>query len=187
MQIQILDARTLTAADARAIGELLAAVWSNPEKPVAFRTRQLLDMGQGYHGTDRQAPRSFVIREAGRVIAHAAIIPRTIGTAAGELTIAGLARVCTDPDQRGRALGRLITEAAFGVVDTGAFGNSLFQTTRAVRPFYEKLGCCLVDNPIVNSLGEDPRASPFWGDAVMRYPTGDDWPHGEIDLRGPGY
>jgi len=187
MQIESFDARAITQTDAQVIGRLLAKVWPNPKKPAKFRTQQMLDMVHLYAGSDLPAPRRFVIREAGKVIAHASIVPRTIGTTAGDLTIAALAQVCTDPDQRGRALGKLITQAAFDMVDSGVFRFSLFQTTPQVRPFYERLGGCLVENRIVNSLGEDPQASPFWDSVAMRYPSGGEWPEGEIDLRGPGY
>ena len=187
MQIETLDARTFTDADALAIGELLAIVWPSADKPVEVRMQQMLDMGRGYTGTDAQAPRSFVIREAGKVIAHSAILPRTICTTDGEMTIAGLARVCADPNQRGRGLGALIAKAALDVVDSGAFSCSLFQTTPKVRPFYEKMGACVVENKIINSLGKDPQASPFNDEVVMRYPSSGEWPQGEIDLRGPGY
>jgi len=187
MQIETLDARALTETDARAIGELLAVVWPKPEKPVEVRTQQMLDMAHGYAGPDAQAPRSFLIREAGRVIAHSAIIPRTVGTSAGDLTLAGLARVCSAPDQRGRGLGERVVRAAFEVLDAGVFPFALFQTLPPIQAFYENLGACLVENPIVNSLGEDPQASPFWDKVIMRYPSGGEWPEGEIDLRGPGY
>lgn len=56
-----------------------------------------------------------------------------------------------------------------------------------MRPFYEKLGACLATNRIVNSLGDDPQASPFWDEIILRYPKDRQWPEGEIDLRGPGY
>jgi len=187
MQIETLDARTFTGADASAIGELLAVVWPNPEKPAKFRTQQMLEMSQGYTGSDAQAPRSYVIREADKVLAHAAILPRTIGTTAGEMTIAGMARVCSHPEQRGRGLGELIAKAALEPIDLGAFPYALFQTSPEVRPFYEKLGACVVENTIVNSLGEDPLVSPFRDKVIMCYPSGGAWPEGEIDLRGPGY
>ncbi len=187
MQIETLDARFFSDADARAIGELLATVWPNPEKPAEVRTQNLLKLGQDYTGSDAQAPRSFVIREAGKVIAHAAIIPRTIGTTLGEMTIAALARVCADPQQRGRGLGQKIAQAAFEPIDAGAFPFSLFQTSPEVCPFYEKLGACVVENSIINSLADDAHRSPFWDKVIMRYPSGGLWPEGEIDLRGPGY
>jgi hypothetical protein len=72
-------------------------------------------------------------------------------------------------------------------VDAGHFDAALFQTKQNVRPFYEKLGCVLVQNRIVNSHGDDPAANPFWDEVVMRYPSTATWPAGTIDLRGPGY
>jgi predicted N-acetyltransferase YhbS len=187
MPVETWDARTLTPAGALAIGELVAAVWPKPDKPVAVRAEQMLAAGREYKGPDAQAPRSFVVVEGGRVIAHAAILPRTIGTSTGEITIAGLARVCTDPSQRGRGLGELVSRAALGVVDAGDFPFALFQTSEPVQPFYEKLGAARVDNTFVNSLGDDPTANPFWDRVIMRYPATSDGPAGTIDLRGPGY
>jgi predicted N-acetyltransferase YhbS len=187
MQVEMLDARTLSPADALAIAELLVRVWPKPEKTVEIRQQQMLEMGRDYQGGDTQAPRSFLLRESGRVIAHAAIITRTIGTSWGDLTIAGLARVCSDPDLRGRGLGALVVRPIFELVDRGVFPFSLYQTSEQVRPFYEELGATTVDNPIVNSLAEDKNVSPFWDSVIMRYPNGLAWPAGEIDLRGPGY
>lgn len=185
--VESLDARNYSQADARAIGELLATVWPNPEKPAEYRTQQLLALADDFAGPDSQAPRSFVVREDNRVIAHAGIISRVIGTATGNLTIAGLARVCTAPNQRGRGLGEAVVKPAFALVDEGDFPFSLFQTSPQVRPFYEKLGACVVENEIINSLGDDLHVSPFWDRIVMRYPRTGAWPEGQIDLRGPGY
>ena len=187
MQVEIIDARSLTEAVAREIGQLLATVWPSPEKSAEYRMRQVLEIGQGFTGDDAQAPRFFIFRQQERVIAHSAIISRTIGTSVGDLTIAGLARVCSDPEQRGQGLGELVARAALEVVDSAEFPFSLFQTSVQVRPFYEKLGACLVENTVVNSLGEDPRACPFSDSVIMRYPSSGAWPEGEIDLRGPGY
>ncbi|MDZ4657309.1 MAG: GNAT family N-acetyltransferase [Bythopirellula sp.] len=186
-QVETLDARVLTIADARAIAELIVKVWPKSGKSVEFREQQMLDLGRNFHGPDAQAPRSMVIRESGRIIAHAAFVPRTIGTTSGDLTIAGLARVCSDPDFRGQGLGELVVREIFALIDKQVFPFSLFQTSTVVRPFYEKLGACPVTNYIVNSLGDDPRASPFWDEVILRYPKDRQWPEGEIDLRGPGY
>ena len=143
-------------------------------------------MVQPTDGTDEQAPQCFQVREQGRVIAHATFVPRTIGTSAGDMTIAGLARVCTDPDYRGQGLGPMVVRPIFDLVDNGVFPFSLFQTSHKVRPFYEKLGGCLVEAPVVNSR-DDSGDPPFWDEIVMRYPAEKNWPEGEIDLRGPGY
>jgi predicted GNAT family N-acyltransferase len=187
MNVEIWDARTLTHEQALSIGELLVRIWPKPNVTAEDRARQQIAFGQGYSGADAQAPRSYVVLEDGRVVAHSLIFAREIRTTAGELTIAALARVCSDPDLRGKGLGEAVVRAAFAPVDAGDFAFSLFQTSHRVRPFYEKLGCVLVDNPITNSLGESPKTNPFWDEIAMRYPADRAWPAGTIDLRGPGY
>jgi GNAT superfamily N-acetyltransferase len=185
--VEIVDRRKITEAEARTIAELLVAVWPRPEKSVATRMADLLNYWRDYRGPEDEFPRAFVIRDNGRVIAHAAAVPRTIGTSEGDVTIMGLAQVCSDPTFRGQGLGEQVVRAAFGTVDHGPFAHSLFQTSFKVQPFYEKLSACLVTNRIFNSLGDDPTKNPFWDEVVMRYPAVKSWPEGDIDLRGPGY
>jgi predicted N-acetyltransferase YhbS len=185
--IETLDRRKMSDADARAIAELLVKVWPRPEKNVETRTADLLNFWKDYRCPEAEFPRALIIRENDRVVAHAAALPRTIGTSAGDITVMALAQVCCDPDMRGRGLGEAVVRAAFETVDHGPFAHSLFQTSYKVQPFYEKLGACLVANQIVNSLGEDRTKSPFWDDVVMRYPAAKTWPAGDVDLRGPGY
>jgi predicted N-acetyltransferase YhbS len=187
IHIETLDRRKMSETDARAIAELLVKVWPRPEKTVETRTADLLNFWQNYRGPEAEFPRAFIVREQGRVIAHAAALPRTIGTSAGDMTIMGLAQVCSDPEVRGRGLGAAVVRAAFDTVDHGPFAHSLFQTSFKVRPFYERLGGCLVTNRIANSLADDPTKNPFWDEVVMRYPAAKAWPAGDIDLRGPGY
>ena len=187
LQVETIDRRTMTVAEARPLAELICKVWPRPNKTVETRITELIEPWKDYRGPDAQHPRSIVVREAGRVIAHAAADPRTIGTSQGELTIVALGKVCTDPAERGRKLGAAVVRGVFQLVDDGTFPWSLFQTCHNVRPFYEKLGCTLAKNPIVNSLADDPTANPFWDEVAMRYPAGGDWPAGQIDLRGPGY
>lgn len=185
MNIETLDRRKITEPDARAITELLVKVF--PRRPFEERLEQVLNQWRDFDGPEEQYPRSLIVREAGRVIAHAAAWGRTIGTSQGEITVLTLAQVCTDPAERGRKLGVAVVRAVFDIVDQGPFSFSLFQTSHQVRPFYEKLACCLVTNRIVSSLADDPTANPFWDEVAMRYPSGPGWPDGEIDLRGPGY
>jgi predicted N-acetyltransferase YhbS len=169
------------------IGRLVAIVWPKPDMTATDRADQIEAFGRDYTGPFGQTPRSFVVRESGRVIAHSAAIPRTIGTIERKMTILGLSRVCAHPDCRGQKLGELVTRAAFELVDRGNFPFSLFQTTPQVRPFYERLGAVSASNTIVNSLADDPTSNPFSDAVVMRYPNSGDWPSGTIDLRGPGY
>jgi GNAT superfamily N-acetyltransferase len=187
MPVEIWDARDFTPAQARAIGELINQVWPKPNMSAIDRAAQQLALGRGYSPTASQAPRAMVVLDHDRVVAHAAMLPRTIGTEQGDLHIAGLSRVCTDPSLRGHGLGELVVLAALDQVGEGRFDFALFQTNGRVRHFYEKLGAVVVDNPIINSLADDPTARPFWDEIVMRYPADKPWPTGTIDLRGPGY
>jgi predicted N-acetyltransferase YhbS len=185
--IEIIDRRTINEADARAIAELIVSIWPKIGRTVETFTAEILAQWQDYRGPEDEYPRSFLIREAGRVVAHSSAYPRTIGTSSGDRTVLALARVCTDPAVRGRKLGDAVVRATFELVDHGTFPFALFQTTTDVRPFYDRLGAIAIDNTFINSLAENPNADPFWADVKMRYPATGDWPTGEIDLRGPGW
>jgi GNAT superfamily N-acetyltransferase len=136
--------------------------------------------------------RLFVARDgsgsARRIVASANLAPRSVMSSHGPRTIAALYAVKSDPAVRGLGFGKAVVRAAFDCVDAGEFPFALFQTNEA-RRFYEKLGCRLVTNRIVNSRDPaDPNASPFWEPYVMCYaPRRDELPGGEIDLLGPGY
>ncbi len=186
-QIEIIDRRTISETDARAIAQLVVSIWPKPERTVESFTADMLTQWKDYAGPEEQRPRSCLIREGGQVVAHASVYPRTVRTSQGEITVLALARVCTDPSVRGRKLGDAVVRATFALVDEGAFPFSLFQTTHDVRPFYERLGAVAIDNTFVNSLAADPKANPFWAEVPMRYPASGDWPEGEIDLMGAGW
>jgi predicted GNAT family N-acyltransferase len=187
MQVETLDRRRLSQDDARAIAQLIVSIWPKPGRTVDTMAAEMLSRWQDYSGPEHQHPRSFVVREGGRVIAHASFDPRTIGTSQGDLTVLALARVCTDPAARGRKLGQAVVRRTFDLVDDGSFPFSLFQTTDDVQSFYDNLGAVRIHNRFVNSLTDDPIANPWWSPVIMRYPRGPGWPEGEIDLRGPGY
>jgi predicted N-acetyltransferase YhbS len=187
MQVETLDRRRLSEPDALAIAELVVSIWPKPGRTAELLAAEMVNQWRSYQGPEEQHPRSYVIREADRVIAHASFDPRTIGTTDGDMTILALARVCSDPAMRGRHLGQAVVRAAFEPVDQGAFPFSLFQTRETVRPFYERLGAVLIGNRFLNSRAKNPNANPWWDPAIMRYPSGPGWPEGEIDLRGPGW
>jgi len=182
-----MNAHNYDEATARAIADVLCRVWPKPGRTVETRVEKMKADWAAYNGPESQRPRSIFIRDGERVVGHAGADARTVGTSKGEVTVLALARVCTDPAERGRNLGAAVVREAFKLVDQGIYEWSLFQTTHKVRPFYEKLGACLVSNRIVNSLGDDPTKNPFWDEIVMRYPSRAGWPDGDIDLRGPGY
>ena len=187
MQVETLDRRSLSEQDALAISQLVVSIWPKPGRTVETLAAEMVSQWRSYNGPQQQHPRSFVVREGERVIAHASFDPRTIGTSEGDMTVLALARVCSDPALRGRHLGQAVVRAAFEPVDQGAFPFSLFQTGETVAPFYERLGAIRIGNRFVNSTASDPNANPWWDTAILRYPSGPGWPEGEIDLRGPGW
>jgi predicted N-acetyltransferase YhbS len=186
-KIETIDRRTIGEADARQIAELIVSIWPKPDRTVDKFTAEIVDQWKDYRGPENEHPRSFLIRDGGRLVAHSSVYPRTIGTLKGEITVLALARVCTDPAVRGRSLGDAVVRASFELVDRGPFPFALFQTTKEVRPFYQRLGAIEVDNTFINSLAADPKADPFWAEIRMRYPATGEWPIREIDLRGPGW
>jgi len=186
-KIETIDRRTISERDAQSIAQLVVSIWPKMGRTVETFTAEVLAQWKGWRGPEHQYPRSLLIREDGRLVAHASVYPRTIHTLKGEMTVLALARVCTDLAVRGRKFGDAVVRATFELVDHGTFPFALFQTTPDVRPFYERLGAVTIDNTFVNSLAEDPKADPFWAEVRMRYPATGDWPKGEIDLCGPGW
>ncbi len=187
LAIETIPLASITQAQALEIGQLLARVWPKPGKDAPFRAQQLLDAGRRLDDGLLVPPRSCVVLDGSKVVGHAMIEQRTVATTAGPLDLLALSKVCSDPDRRGEGIGPMVVHAAFAPVDLGLLPFSLFQTSVAVRPFYERLGACLVEQPITNSHAADPTACPFWDDFVMRYPAPGAWPTGPIDLLGPGY
>jgi len=187
MKIERVDRYNLTDADIQALAELFVEVWPKPRKGVEFRRNQLHQLFHDYSGPESDAPVSFVIRDGAKFLAHAGAIPRRIRTHRGELKIAGLSRVCSAPSERGKGMGEMLVREVFSLVDNDSYAFCLFQTSLAVRPFYEKLGCMVINNSVINSLAESPAESPFTDELVMAYPRDKSWPEGEIDLRGPGF
>ncbi len=119
------------------------------------------------------------------VVASAVCFKRRIITSCGELDILALASVAVRKSMRGQGLGVKVVRECFGRVDSGEFPVALFQTN--VAGFYTKLGARCIQNRVINSLGEDKDANPFWGENLMIYPAGYKWPDGVIDLLGEGY
>jgi len=178
----------LTYEDAYRIAVVRRRTW--PEKKelsLEEFARHIMPTDEEKAEPDSHAARHFVIRDGDAIVAHSHVFGREIGTSAGPMTILALARVCADPDHRGKGYGRDVVEAAFSVVDCELFPVCIYQTSYAVKPFYEKLGAHQIQNRIVNSLSDDPGKNPFWNELVMAYPKTVALPDGDIDLRGEGY
>jgi predicted N-acetyltransferase YhbS len=182
-EVQEHGAAALSEPEIEALGRLAERAFG--EKPGRDRTQQLRDQLEATAMSARQQPAVFVIREGEAPIAAARTFGREVQTPSGPLTVMALAGVCSDPAQRGRGLGQTIVRAAWQRVDRGDFSFSLFQTSEALKAFYERLGAVAVDNAFTDSLARDPNIWPWSEPVVMRYPAGPGWPAGTIDLQGP--
>ncbi len=184
-----LAAAELSDRQIRAIASLIARAFALPDVTEEDHARWHSELG------DKPGHDTFVVFEGGRALAHALLFPREIQTSAGPLRVGALAAVCSDPDHRGRGLGRDVARAAFKRVDDGAHPVSLFQT--GIPDFYARLGARPVENKFINSRWQPPREgessghgtrdNPWWNPHIMIYPAPYPWPEGEVDLLGPGY
>jgi N-acetylglutamate synthase-like GNAT family acetyltransferase len=174
----------ISDADANDIATLIFISFPNPNCDEAKVRVELRQAWQGWQGPAELAPRSYVIRHAGRIVAHAAVYPREIITPRGREFAALLAAVMCHPDWKRHGYGKAVVRAAFAPVDAGDHQLSFFQTNTA-KGFYEKLGCRQITNRIVNSLNrEAPEANPCWDPYAMIYPDLKEWGEGTIDLLG---
>jgi GNAT superfamily N-acetyltransferase len=157
---------------------------SRDERELAESMRQ---EWSSYSGPPELQGRRFIVRDSGRIVANADLLPRKMLTSRGRELAAGLCAVISHPDVRGRGFGKAVVRAAFDHVDSGDFSFALFQSRDDARGFYEKLGCHVVYSPVINSRNdEDPEENPFWEEWVMSYSIAE-MPDGEIDVLGPGY
>jgi predicted N-acetyltransferase YhbS len=184
-----LRGNTLTPSQLQAIGRLIARCFPTPGISEEDRIREYSGVG------DSPDHEVFVVFGDDCALAHALLFPREILTHAGLLRVGALAAVCTDPDHRGKGLGREVVRAAFARVEAGAYPVSLFQT--GVPDFYAKLGSRTIHNTFINSRWQPPaegrsadhstRDAPWWNPFVMIFPATYAWPEGEVDLVGPGF
>ena len=180
--LETLNPCALSPQDALAISQLRAVVWppDNPNTPISPRKN-----APPYQGPPRQFPATYIIRNFnGEIVAAAEVSPRAIRTTRGNEVIAALGGVCVRPDCRLLGYGSTLVRHCFDRIDHGDFSWALFQTSKCA--FYEKLGCEVISNKIVNSLDKNPVRGPFFEDYAMVYPIGCA-PVGDIDLLGGGY
>ncbi len=183
MSAECLEWQDLKAEDALQVGELTFVIWGPKDKPDARPSPA--GNYTDYSGPANRRPRRYVVRDGGRIVSHASVFAREIDVAGRRYTAAALGGVCTYEQYRGKGYAAEVVRAIFQLVDRGDFELCLFQT--GIPPFYEKLGCRLISNRIINSLAKDPAKYPLWEENVMIYPRSLTWPDGTLDLLGPGY
>lgn len=181
--VQTIKPDQVTFELARRIVVLNRMAWAHPlGLDVDAAARELLDKIDA-----NPSYRFHCVFDGDELVCKARTAGRIVATEAGQLTLMELAGVCAHPDVRGKGYGRAVAEVAFARVNRGEYPVSLFQTSYAVQPFYEKLGCRRINTRVVNSLADDPEADAFWNELLMIYPATYDLPDGVIDLLGSGY
>ena len=187
--LQRIRARDVSEEDFRSVSAITWLAWPSAGSTLDEVVDRLRGKLPDEEGPAEQVPEYALLKVGELPVAMSVTFARKIDTPRGGLTVMALAGVACIESYRGNGFGRAVVEAAFERVRDGSFDVSLFQTSSAVRPFYEKLGCSAVENPTVNSLNQaDPEARPWWDTEVMIYPAhAAAWPDGQIDLCGPGW
>src|SRR5438105_3032803 len=114
-RVQTLIAPQECDADFDQIGELFAAAFPKPGRDARTLTDEARRTWQHYAGPRELAPRRFIVRDEGRIVANADVIPRKIRSVgdARELLVGGLKAVASHPTVRGHGFGRAVVQAAF--------------------------------------------------------------------------
>ena len=146
------------------------------DRPVFSQTR-------AWHGSP---PRySIVLEEAGRVLAHAGIVERTIAVGGSPLRVAGVQNVFVLPEFRGRGLSGRVLQAAMDEACRRGFDCGLLFCVPALERLYIAIGWqALGPREIVRI--EEGRRLPLPGENVsLFYPLAVAvFPAGPIDLCG---
>jgi GNAT superfamily N-acetyltransferase len=127
--------------------------------------------------------RFFTVHVAGRLVANAGVVARTVDVAGVPVRVAGLGGVVTRPEARGAGhAGAAVAAATEYARDTlrAEFGM-LFCLPR-LMPFYARMGWEPVAEPVTIEQPGGPVPSPL---VVMVKPLdGRPWPPGAVSLNG---
>ncbi|KRC58672.1 GNAT family acetyltransferase [Agromyces sp. Root81] len=143
-----------------------------------------IDRPYGYAPHDVHA----IARVGESVVGHVGWERRTIEVGQGEVEIAGVGGVLISERVRGQGLGnRLMACAKQTMVDAGGIEFGFLGCREKVVPFYESGGWYRISaaERSISREGLPVEAAP--GQPILILPlesTADDWPVGDVDLRG---
>jgi aminoglycoside 2'-N-acetyltransferase I len=166
----------LSPADHAALGGLLRAAFPGSE----------------FEG--RSWPASWARKEArlwlgDPPVAHLGFERRTVGTARGDVLVAGVGDVAVAPGRQGQGVGGELMRALDRVLREGEFAADFgfLQCREAVIGFYASTGWTAVPNHTRHLSVQDARTvrEGYWPTFVRagRRPLSE-WPDGLVDLRG---
>lgn len=163
---------SLTHQEEHQLRRLLFA--SFPYEP-AFLTRRYL----------KQCPaHRWLALEGTKIIGHAAVHDKRIGTAGGELRVGGVCEVCVDASRRGHGLSKLLLTAVHEWLTTAGFPFAMLFGQPKV---YTSGGYQLIANEIRADNALARHWNPFCGKAMIKPIANLPWPAGPIDLHGPTF
>ena len=173
MQIELIPEWHLSAQDDAQIADLLARSF-----PTDFGGRSFFC--QHHH-------LRLVVRDAGRIIGHMALVLRSVDLGARRVTIAGLAEVATDPAHRGKGIAAALLQEA---MVQARLSPAHFLLLFGVAKVYGAAGFQPVSNRIAHHVTKGTRVGRVVSDgddSLMVYPLrSEPWPASDLlDLRGP--
>ncbi len=119
-----------------------------------------------------------------RLVAHAAAHDLVLGASRGDLRVGGVAEVCVARDCRGTGLTRqMLAEIHVWLGAQGLSFAMLFGNPRV----YGSSGYRVVTNALEMSGSLARRFNPFCGKPMVKALGDEEWPDGQINLRGPAF
>jgi aminoglycoside 2'-N-acetyltransferase I len=151
--VRLAPTADLTPGELRAIRSLCDAAWADQPEPFADE-----DWSHALGGVHA------VLEDDGELIAHGAVVPRTLRCGGIDLPSGYVEAVATLPRRQGSGFGSAVMRALTAHVDeTFALGA----LSTGVPAFYERLGWRLWAGPTSVLVDGDARATPEEDGAVM--------------------
>jgi len=144
------------------LAALLGRVWPNLPDAVGRAA------AMGFAWTAVSTP--FMRRENGRVVGHVGVVELPLVVAGQRMRVASIHAVCTDPDRRGRRLGRALMEEALASCD--ARYDAVVLST-AIPEFYAKFGFRSVPDEVFAQALPRPARRPPTATRVLTEGTED--------------
>lgn len=137
------------------------------------------------HYKEPPAHRWIIRDSSGRLIAHACIHDKMLGSSEGDIHIGGVAEVCVHPNARGQGLVRLLLHHIQQWLATHNFEFSVLFGDANV---YSSSGYVSIPNPIqyYEPATQQWLTTPI-ASAMILPLSARKWPTGQIDLRGPRF
>lgn len=168
-----MEVRILAKLDVTERGQvraLLQTVWPNVDLPDFER---------------RHPDRLIAAWEGDALVGFLAIVERTLAVGPELVPVGGIGGVVTLPDRQGRGLGTRIMERAREHLErAGEVRFGFLRCQDELLPFYTRLGWHRIDAAVTYEM--TPSTPPATNAMVLAL-RGEQWPPGDVDLRGTAW